>query len=99
MRNATAITYIAYIYATGITITENRKAGVCGPIRSLDRPEGSFTAADLEWIFQGEGFEIDGAVTFEADHGGGFRMQANLIKIDRPTAAPYQRVTPPLLGL
>lgn len=80
MRNAATITYVAYIYATGITITENRVAGVCGPIRSLDRPEGPFTAADLEWIFQGEGFEIDGELTFEADHGGGFRMQAKLIK-------------------
>lgn len=76
-----AVTYVAYIYATGITITENRKAGVCGPIRSLDRPEGPFQTEALEEIFRAEGFAINGALTFEADHGGGFRMEAELIKL------------------
>lgn len=79
--SASNVTYMAYIYATGITITENRRAGVCGPIAHIDRPESTFTADDLAVIFQGEGFEIDGALRFEADHGGGFRMEATLREI------------------
>lgn len=81
MRNIGTVTYVAYIYATGITITENRKAGICGPIANLDRPEGPFQVEELEKIFLSRGFTIDGPLTFEADHGGGFRMQAELIKL------------------
>lgn len=80
MRKPGDITYTAYIYSTGITITADRYAGVSGPIRNLDRPEGPFRVGNLDDILRAEGFEIDGELTFEADHGGGFRMQAKLIK-------------------
>lgn len=89
MRNAATVTYIAYIYATGITITENRVAGVCGPIRELDRPEGPFQVAALAEIFRAEGFEIDGELTFEAMAPDGFRMEAKLNKINRPYRLPH----------
>lgn len=80
MRKPGDITYTAYIYSTGITITADRYAGVCGPIRHLDVPEGKLTATDLDIFFRGEGFAIKGDVEFEATLDG-FRLFAELDKL------------------
>lgn len=80
MRKPGQITYTAYIYSTGITITADRVAGVCGPIAHLDVPEGKLATTELDTFFRGEGFAIKGEVQFEATLDG-FRLFAELDKL------------------